>query len=339
MRQLFAAARKELQSGSDVVVATVINSSGSVPREAGAHMLIGASGRIGGTVGGGAVEYACIVRGQEMISGDGGKDSFAKPYFLRKNEREDLGMICGGDVVIYFSYLEASEKNRLLLQKIEELYEKNEDSWLIIDITQGSGGSLYLWGKQSGAFGGELSPEVVEALKNKPCRIQAGGKEYYGEGLINPSRVFIFGGGHVSQSLVPVLVKLNFRCIVLEDREEFTDPALFPGAEETKLIDNERIHDFIDIRKEDYICIMTRGHKADTIVQAQAIRSAAHYIGVIGSARKVEGVRAKLREMGFSDREMSRVTTPIGLPILAETPDEIAISIAAQLILDRAGRE
>ena len=94
----------------------------------------------------------------------------------------------------------------------------------------------------------------------------------------------------------------------------------------------------VAIGPEDYICIMTRGHAYDTIVQAQALRTPACYIGVIGSKAKTAGVQRQLRTMGFTDEDFARITTPIGLDIKAETPAEIAISIAAQMIEVRAGR-
>lgn len=336
MRNLFGKALAQLKEGKDIILSTVIASSGSVPRGAGARMLTTDEGRLDGTVGGGAVEYACIVKSKDILKE---KRSFAHPFYLRKNDKEDLGMICGGDVEIYFSYLGADEKNIALLQRIEAFYEANETSWIILDITEGEGKDIILYGRESGFIGAEIDEAIKTQLSNRPKKIVVGSKTYYTEKLVNSERVFIFGGGHVSQSLVPVLAKLKFRCVILEDREEFCNKELFEGVEETLLIDNERVHDFIDIHEEDYICIMTRGHKADTIVQAQALRSPAHYIGVIGSRRKIAGVRSKLKEMGFTEEELDRVITPIGLEIKAETPDEIAISIAGQLIMDRAGRE
>ncbi|MFR5782556.1 MAG: XdhC family protein, partial [Oscillospiraceae bacterium] len=110
------------------------------------------------------------------------------------------------------------------------------------------------------------------------------------------------------------------------------------GAEKILLVDFENIGASVTIGPEDYICIMTRGHAYDTIVQAQALRTPACYIGVIGSRAKTAGVQKQLRTMGFTDEDFKRITTPIGLDIKAETPAEIAISIAAQMIEIRAGR-
>ena len=336
MRNLFKSVRECLGNNEDVVLSTVVASSGSVPRGAGARMLTSKQGRVCGTVGGGAVEYACIVKSQEIISSE--KKSSSHPFCLRKNDKEDLGMICGGDVTVYFSYLKANDENIKLLDKIEEFYKNDENSWLIIDITENGSGAITLYGKKSGFFGAEIDSSIVNELGTQTKKFEINNRVYYIEKLSDSSKVYIFGGGHVSQALVPVLVKLGFKCIVLEDREEFCKPELFEGVEKTILIDNNDIGKSLDIKEDDYICIMTRGHKADTISQAYAVKTPAHYIGLIGSRKKVEGVKAKLRSMGITEEEIARVTTPIGLDIKAETPEEIAISIAAQLILVRAER-
>lgn len=154
--------------------------------------------------------------------------------------------------------------------------------------------------------------------------------------LLPPGKVYIFGGGHVAQALVPALAAVGFRCVVLEDREAFCRPELFPGAEETRLIQNDDPAVYEGITADDYIAVMTRGHKDDLTVQAHALKTPARYIGVIGSRRKTAAVFARLREMGCTDGDLARITTPIGLDIKAETPAEIAVSIAAQLIMLRA---
>lgn len=110
-----------------------------------------------------------------------------------------------------------------------------------------------------------------------------------------------------------------------------------PTAEDVRLVDFENIYDSVEINEGDYVCVMTRGHAFDAIVQAQVLKSPAYYIGVIGSAHKKKGVFQKLsEEYGYTEKDFARITSPIGLPILAETPAEIAISIAAQLIEERA---
>ena len=161
----------------------------------------------------------------------------------------------------------------------------------------------------------------------------------FAEQINTSGKVYIFGGGHVAQELVPVLAHVGFRCIVMDDREAFTKPELFPGAEKVICGDLQNIGNHMTIGSEDYVCVMTRGHAYDTVVQAQVLRCRPTYCGVIGSAFKAAGVRKTLKEeYGLAEDELDLVTTPIGLNIKGETPAEIAISIAAQMILHRAER-
>ena len=336
MKNLFCLLHTALTQNQDAVLVTVVASSGSTPRGAGARMLITKDGRIAGTIGGGAVEY----RSEQLARTVLDQKSSRMEYFrLRKNQVEDLGMICGGDVNVYFQYIPAGDPQTLALtDRILSLYAHGQQSWLITDITPEQAGGLAVYTKKSGIVGSQIPSDIIPGLGSRPAQIRIGQNLYYCEKLIQAGMVYIFGGGHVAQALVPALAAVDFRCTVLEDREDFCRKQLFPQAEETILIDNTRVADFITIREDDYVVIMTRGHKDDTLIQAQALQTPAHYIGVIGSARKTAGVFAVLREQGFTDQDLSRITTPIGLDIGSETPAEIAVSITAQLIQVRAGR-
>ena len=148
--------------------------------------------------------------------------------------------------------------------------------------------------------------------------------------------VYIFGAGHVARALVPVLSMVEFRCIVLDDRSEFADITLFPEAERVMLCDFSDVANAVGLSRRDYAVIMTRGHEFDAQVQAQMMRTDARYIGVMGSASKRAFVRAKMLDLGFSEAEIDRVKTPVGIKIGSDTPAEIAVSIAAELIMVRA---
>ncbi|MDR3311677.1 MAG: XdhC family protein [Spirochaetaceae bacterium] len=152
--------------------------------------------------------------------------------------------------------------------------------------------------------------------------------------------VYIFGGGHVAQALVPVLVPLGFRLRVFEDRAQFVQKSLFPGADEVILGSFSNIREKIIVSGNDYVIILTRGHIFDYEAEAFALQSAACYIGVIGSTQKRDFINVKLRDAGFGEEAIfaHRVHAPIGLPIESETPEEIAVSIAAELVLWRAKR-
>lgn len=336
MRKLFQLLGETLAKNEDVVLVTVVASSGSTPRGAGARMLITKDGRLRGTIGGGAVEYRSEQMAKEVLEK---KSSQIEQFLLHKNQVQDLGMVCGGDVNVYFQYISSeNEEIRELVNKIETTYRNGEVCWLINDITDGSNGAMAVYGKKAGLSGMNVPEEVLDALNTKPVQIEVDGRSYYCEKLLQSGYVYIFGGGHVAQALVPALAAVDFRCVVLEDREDFCKPELFPGVVETKLIDNNHVLDYVDLQEEDYVCVMTRGHKDDMIVQAQVLKTPVHYIGVIGSRRKTETVFAQLRERGCTDEDLARITTPIGLDILAETPAEIAVSITAQLIKNRAER-
>lgn len=336
MRKLFQLLEEILRRGEDAVLVTVVASSGSTPRGAGARMLVTSAGRIAGTIGGGAVEHHSEEAAKKVLES---KDSHTEHFTLRKNEVQDLGMICGGDVNVYFQYISAMEpQNIALLQHIEALYQTGEEFWMINGLSAEEQGGMAVYARTGGLVGMPVPDAVLDSLGEKAKQIEAEGRSYYCEKMVKAGRVYIFGGGHVSQALVPALAAVDFRCVVLEDREEFCKPELFPGAEEVLLIENSHISDYVDIGPADYVCIMTRGHKDDLTVQAQVLRTEAYYIGVIGSRHKKAGVFAKLKEMGFTDADLARVTTPIGLSIKAETPAEIAVSIAGQLIERRACR-
>ena len=142
----------------------------------------------------------------------------------------------------------------------------------------------------------------------------------------------------MARDLVPVLAHVGFRCVVMDDREAFANPRVFPQAERTVVGDMEHISDYVDIRPRDYVCVMTRGHQFDYYVQKQAMALHPYYIGIMGSRNKIRVVTDKLLADGFSLEEIQRCHMPIGIDIGAETPAEIAISITGELIAQRAAR-
>ncbi len=151
-----------------------------------------------------------------------------------------------------------------------------------------------------------------------------------------PIRVFLFGGGHVGTELVPVLEHLHFDVIVLDDREEFASSQRHPKAKQCILCDYDNIEKYVSIQPEDYVAVMTHGHKNDQSVLLQCMRKHPSYIGCIGSRKKVSATHQFLLDNGIPQEEIDRLHSPIGIDLLGDTPEEIAISIAAQLIRHRA---
>ena len=325
MRKMMKLMKEHLEKGEALVLVTVIASDGAAPRGAGARMLIGREGRLSGTIGGGAVEYRSEQIAAEVLkTGDSGSHDFS----LTRNDVEDLGMICGGAVKVYFSYIPAGDPTYLALaEETEQKFAEGKDLWLVADVTEGS--TMFLADKSN--------KKLARELTRHPHRTTLEGRELYIEQINTSGRVYIFGGGHVAQELEPVLTHVGFRCVVMDDRPEFANRDLFPTAEEVLMVDFEKISDYIHIGPQDYVCVMTRGHGFDTVVQAQVLPMHPCYCGGIGSRHKAAGVRKTLHDdYGLSDADLDQVTTPIGLAIQAETPAEIAISIAGELISFRA---
>ncbi len=327
MRKMLKTMKAHLENGEDLVLVTVTASSGATPRGAGARMLINKNGRICGTIGGGAVEYRSEQIAQRVLEN---KSSCGHDFTLTRDDVQNLGMICGGACNVFFHYIPAGDGAALALaDEAEVRFAKGDDLWLLSDIA--AGGTLSLTDKSDAALASHLT--------RHPHRLQEEGVDLYIEQINTSGRVYIFGGGHLAQELVPVLQHVGFRCVVMDDRAEFANPEIFPAAEEVILGDFRKISDYCTIGGEDYVCVMTRGHAYDTVVQAQVLKCRPCYCGVIGSKFKAAGVRKTLQEeYGLSDEELNLVTTPIGLKIKGETPAEIAISIAAQMILHRAER-
>lgn len=341
MKRLFQRLTELLDQGEEAALATIIASSGSTPRGAGSRMLVRRDGSIQGTVGGGAVEYRAI---QECLEAIRHQASYVKGFTLTRNQVADIGMVCGGDVVVYIQYISPEDQAfRQVAAEILKALDQDQDSWLILDITDETCWQMGLYRKSEGFLGlkdltESAAGRLTEKLGIHAVQLQAEGRTYYVEPLVQAGTVYIFGGGHVAQELVPVLAHVGFRCTVIDDRREFANKETFPMAEETIAGDLERIGDYVEIRPCDYVCIMTRGHQYDYYVQKQCMEKKPCYIGIMGSRNKIRVVTEKLLGDGFTIEEIEACHMPIGTEIGAETPAEIAISVAGELISVRAQR-
>lgn len=157
------------------------------------------------------------------------------------------------------------------------------------------------------------------------------------EVLIEPMKadpkIVIVGGGHVGQSVVELAKWLGFHVIVADDRAEFASDEAQPQADETVHVSMAKLTDEIPIHDQTYILFTTRGVEIDVQGLPALLDSQAAYIGVIGSRRRWETTAAKLRQIGIDEKNLARVTSPIGLELNAETPEEIALSMMAEIVM------
>lgn len=324
MKTILTAMLDALARGERVVLCSILASSGSSPRGAGARMAVFADGHTLGTIGGGAVEHTAAQRAMECLHTETPE---LRSYDLRPDEVESVGMICGGRVTVYSQVFSPdSEAEIAALRRWREVLGGEENAWLLMALS----------GERVQRFE-VLTAQEIPADKREYFTAKAVWRdELYVEPICRAGRVYVFGGGHVGRALVPVLATLGFPVVVFDNREALAKPENYPAACEVIFGDFGNIYEKIALTANDYAVIMTPGHSADFEILTQVLQSGASYIGCIGSKHKVAKTRELLLTRGFAHADIARIHSPIGLPILAETPEEIAVSIAAEMIEHRA---
>ncbi|MFD2305251.1 XdhC family protein [Enterococcus termitis] len=334
MREIFEQLAKAINQQQDTVLVTVISSSGSTPRSEGARMLISDSGRIAGTIGGGAVEFRAEQLAKEVLKT---RTAIQETFILAPNDVADLGMICGGNVEVLFQFLSYQEPSNLeICNLFQEYNAKNQQCWLISEIGEKPSNRISLYDKASILSSSDLQGLKEADIKQGISIVSSEGGTFLVESLLQTGKVYIFGGGHVAQALVPVLKRLAFYCVVLDDRAELLTAEYFPDADQSIVVDLKHIEETIHVTADDYMVIMTRGHQFDFEVTRQLLPMKPYYIGVMGSKHKIAVQIKRLKESGFEASEIERINMPIGLKIKAETPAELAISVAGELIIKRS---
>ena len=334
MKEIFSILQNRYEASKSSMFVVIVDERGSAPRGTGAVMVVGEKGLLCGTIGGGNLEYQSTKIAQQLLTE--GKSKL-EHFILSPNQVADLGMICGGNVDVMFLYIPTGEETMgATLDDACAAMQSHRAAWIILPLDC-SGLGIYT--AENGVYGVDMPGVASEQIARiRQGVLELNGAKCYVHQLFGAGIVYLFGGGHLTKELVPVIAHIGFRCIVADDREEFSNPVRFPEAENTKMVDFAGLEGVFDIEPEDYICIMTRGHLGDYDCERFALTTSACYIGAVGSRRKTETINAKLLAVGFTQDDLARVSTPIGLDIMSETPAEIAISIAAQLILHRAKR-
>jgi xanthine dehydrogenase accessory factor len=322
------ALQKALDGGTACVLVTVIWSEGSVPRGAGANMLVTASGECVGTVGGGTLEKTAELEAKELIAQRRGD---MRRYEMSSGDITGADMICGGRVCLHFRYISPEDAAFCqVIRNAAEMQKRNADSWVCFPILPDGSGEWTL----------HTSP-VEAPVHLRPVAItqeDERGTEYYSQPLAQSGIVYVFGAGHVAHALVPVLTTVGFRVRVLDDREGLLTQERFPTAEELKVVDYQDSILQLDISTRDYIVVMTEGHRGDFALACQALNTPARYIGILGSRKKAALAREALSERGYTPEQIARMRCPVGIEIGGGTPEEIAISITAQMIAERSGQ-
>ncbi len=336
-----------LQQHTGCVLATVVETQGSTPQKTGSSALIGESGLLAGTVGGGMTELKVIQQSQLLIKS---KKSGLFSFDLHGEIAKGSDSICGGSMKILLDA--APELSLNVFEQLKISLDQRQKGVLLTMADESNPRELKIsrhWfpDNKNWPFAEELpnnvDPAISEMLRNPiadSCQIiQVKGNETVAKGFAFLERILpkpsliIAGAGHIGQSLAQLGKFLGFKVTVWDDRHEYADKSKIPDADIVLSGAAELIRSQIEIQDDTYLVIVTHGHKNDAEVLRKFIGSGAAYIGMIGSKAKVGQMKTTFIENGWASPEQwKRIFTPIGLDIGAQTVEEIAISIAAQLI-------
>ncbi len=338
---------ESLGRGEPVALATIIDRSGSGPREAGTSMLVFGDGGALGTIGGGLLEVQ-VLDAAKGVHRD--RLPLLQEFSMTAETVEAGVMICGGKMEVLIDYLDPADPLCVtVFKRLAELRREGRFVWLVRSIRGSGSGTVPKTGiglLGEGLEAGTLDPSCrdsdrlrKESRRDEAVLVDCGDVRCFVQPAGLPSTVFIFGAGHIAQALAPICAIAGFRVVVIDDRPEYAARERFPMAAEVRAIDSfARCFEGLTINRSGYVVIVTYGHVHDRTVLAGALKTDAAYVGMISSRRKREIILASLRDEGVGDEVLRRVHSPIGLEIGGRTPGEIAVSIAAELVAVRAGK-
>ncbi len=333
MDYLYQLARDRVMAGRTCVLTVILESSGSTPRGCGASMLVDEAGLITGTIGGGAMEGLAIEKAQAAAV-TGQHETFS--FDLHGTSALTSDFICGGSGTVFlyaFTYRDLPVLNELCHQLSNGLA-----SFLLLRADESGTPRSYCVTDSWEVISGEELAPFTEKLLVGMCKAPGVHDDpalIWQEKVAPENTVYLMGGGHVAQSLAQAAELAGFRTVVVDDREEFANPARFPASRCIVCAEYDELL-LEDITPADYIVVVTRGHKADRIALDWALKTRACYIGMIGSIPKRDLIYNELRRQGVPQSRLDEVYSPIGIKLGGRTPGEIAISIAAELISVRS---
>jgi xanthine dehydrogenase accessory factor len=346
MQDIYSEIIKALEKRDKVALATLITRVGSAPRAVGAKYLIRADGSSVGSIGGGCVEAEVWQKAQKVMENGEGE---ILQFELTSEQLAEGGLVCGGNIGIFLEPLREDFLN--IYQEAARIRQKGGSAILATlisvdgDFPKGEGSKILMKtsGEKVGSLLGGLELEkrilseggvLLKEMKPKVLVLSAENRkmEILLEPVFSEPTAYVFGGGHVSEQLAPLAKRVHFKVVVIDDREMFANRERFPEVDEVIVSEFEKCFDQLNMDDSSYIVIVTRGHLYDGFVLEQAVKTNARYIGMIGSKKKIKTLYQNLMKKGISKEALKRVHAPIGLDINSETPEEIAVSIIAELI-------
>jgi xanthine dehydrogenase accessory factor len=301
---------QKLRAKQHVYLLTVIQNLGSSPGRKGFKMLVAQDGFIFGSIGGGIMEFTLVEKIKELLK------LKELPIFFRKqlhqgNGKDKSGMICSGEQTVIFHPLNSA--HILLIKTIINCLQNNQQKTL------------------------SLSPTRIELIENRISEryqtVITSAMDWNFKELIGfKETLYIVGGGHVGLAVSQLFRQLGFHVVVFDNRDNLNTLEVNNFAHEKHVIDYLEIAKHIKQGNDSYVAIMTNKYTDDKLVLSKIIRNQHKFIGVLGSKAKLKTMWEVLQKEGFSLDELNQIHAPIGLSIKSQTPEEIAVSIAAEII-------
>jgi xanthine dehydrogenase accessory factor len=337
----------QLNAGSPLVLISIMSIQGSTPRQGGTKMVVGTDGQSYGTIGGSLLEAAAIGESQDILLTAKSK---MLSYELTGKDATSPGMICGGKAELLLEYIPASAENREFSNQWYNAILLGKEFYILTHF-KGAGDTLQVLGHailhpdNNMTGNNSLSASDIEKLKPELHNISSTSVLILNDTRIMVDRVrklktlYCFGAGHVAVPTAHLAALVGFRVVVLDDRPEFASVERFPDADKICVVsDFNHAFDGLEIDNDSYIVIVTRGHQYDRAVLEQSLKTLAGYIGMISSRRKRDAIYEALMVDGVTKEQLEQVHSPIGINIGGETPEEIALSIMAELVNERSKR-
>lgn len=350
MTSIYARMAELEAAGRPFALATVVRTHGSTPQVVGAKLVVtgdDARGKAAGTLGGGCVEADAILEARKILR-DGGRS--LRAHELTEELAWNTGLVCGGTMWILIERGDeamASEGTSLLADAVRASEGGAPLATATLLRRNGRGvefaGRVFVdaQGRVTGSIGdaaidARAALLAAEQLPHATPRLASLDETH--DVLIDPiagrPQLVVAGGGHVALAIARQARLLDFDVTILEDRAEFADPARFDGATVVQGDVPSAIAAF-DYRWSSFLVIATRGHKLDADCVMAAVQTRARYIGLLGSRRKTVLIENMLREEGVDDARIRAIHAPVGLDLGGRTPAEIALSVLAEITLER----
>ena len=354
---MYQQVKQLIEEGETLAIATIVSTLGSTPREVGAKMVVTASGEILGTVGGACGEAEVVRKAVEVIRS-------RKPAMVKVELMDDIESnspaVCGGILNVFVDpwWKDSAAVCKLLTDELLKVQNEGAAAVVATVVKTGNYPGVTVGDKcfiRDGAVkvGNLRNKELLQAvlheaeirLETEQCRQIAltlpgidDKMEVFFEVVTAVRKVIIVGAGHLAIPLVKFAKILGFHITVLDDRVIYANRERFPEVDEVLVGDMAETLRGIEITPQTYVVLITRGHQFDEPCLRVIIHSPAKYIGMIGSKRRIKACFIRFRdEEGIPEELLKRVYAPIGLDIKAESPEEIALAIIAEMVKVRRG--